>query len=75
MPRRRKRYRGKMKISHSFKKESLWEKTKWFMRLSLKDRYRISYGMAELHGVLHKGIKENDRRTFKTVQVLKKRSS
>ena len=62
-----------MKVSHSFKKEDLWEKAKWFLGLSASKRYKLSLEIAEFSGILHKGKEEHDRRSFKTVQVLKER--
>jgi len=64
-----------MGISHSFKKESMWEKAKWFLGLSLTDRYKTSFGIAELYGIIHKGKETHDRRPFKTIQVLKRKRS
>jgi len=62
-----------MKIYHDVKKETMWEKTKWFLKLSLTERYRVSFGIAAFHGILHKGIEDGSRGSFKTIQVLKKR--
>jgi hypothetical protein len=63
--------RRRPKISHSFKKESLWEKTKWFLSLSLAERYRKTISMGEFIR-LARGKTKHDRGSFKTIQVLER---
>jgi len=61
------------KVSYGFRNESIEEKTRWFLGLSLARRYSLSFGIAGLRGILYKGKETHDRGSFKTIQVLKKR--
>lgn len=63
------------KISYGFKNENIWEKTRWFLGLSLSERYKLSFAIANFYGILRKGKETRDRGSFKTIQVLKKRKS
>lgn len=62
----------KGKVLYGWEKESLWEKTKWFLTLTPLQRYTSMLSMQELFNAVkhHPKPKKDARRSFKTVQIL-----
>lgn len=63
------------KVSYGFADENILEKSRWFLTLSLSERYNLSFDMAGFYGALRKGREARGKGSFKTIQVLKKRKS
>ncbi len=60
------------KILYGFKHETLEAKIKWMLSLSVAKRYESNIGFAEFMRMARKNRScLDDRRPFKTVQVLK----
>lgn len=61
-----------MRISHSFKKEELSEKIKWFSTLSVSERYKRVVEMGDFIRRMRGKIKY-DKGSFKTIQILRQK--
>ncbi len=62
----------KKKLLYGLKYESLEEKIKWMLSLSLKERYEYNIGFSEFIRKVRKNSNlPNAKKTFKTIQIIK----
>lgn len=62
----------KKRVLHSFKYESLKEKIKWMLSLSLKERYVYNIGFSDFIRRVRKNSNlSNARKSLKTIQIIK----
>ena len=61
-----------MRILYGLKNESHKKKVRWFLSLTPTQRYIRMLEIASFAKLHHKPIKQNDKKPFKTIQILKR---
>lgn len=60
-----------MRILYGLKNESYKKKVQWFLSLTPTQRYLRMLEVASFAKFTHKRTKPNDKRPFKTIQILR----